>query len=256
MATTLPINPEARFDITIAGETNLDLILYGLPADMPLERELLASGFEATLGGSSSILAHNLARLGSKVGFITQLGRDELGSIALQRLREASVDLSRITYRDDQKTGVTLLLPHGDLRHILTYPGVIDQMDRADLDVGYLSSSRHFHISSLFLQTGLQPGLPELFSTLKDSSAGAATVRGGDECFSFASSRLRMTSELRIYGDFLGGADYRAVAAHDAGREGGQVEDAEDGFEEGYGACLARDGGDAGAPSSVICDAR
>lgn len=169
MATTLPIIPEARFDITIAGETNLDLILYGLPADMPLERELLASGFEATLGGSSSILAHNLARLGSKVGFITQLGRDELGSIALQRLREASVDLSRITYRDDQKTGVTLLLPHGDHRHILTYPGVIDQMDRADLDVGYLSSSRHFHISSLFLQTGLQPGLPELFSTLKDA---------------------------------------------------------------------------------------
>lgn len=55
-----------------------------------------------------------------------------------------------------------------------------------------------------------------------------------------------MTSELRIDGDFLGGADYRAVAAHDAGDEDGEVEDAEDGFEEGYGACLARDGGNAG----------
>ncbi len=111
MATMPRSNPEARFDITIAGETNLDLILYGLPEDMPIERELLASGFETTLGGSSSILAHNLARLGSKVGFVTQLGRDDLGSIALQRLRDAGVDISRVTYCDDKATGVTLLLP-------------------------------------------------------------------------------------------------------------------------------------------------
>jgi len=39
-----------RFDITIAGEINLDLILYGLPEVMPLERELLASDFRLTLG--------------------------------------------------------------------------------------------------------------------------------------------------------------------------------------------------------------
>ncbi|HEY6767841.1 MAG TPA: hypothetical protein VI386_24065, partial [Candidatus Sulfotelmatobacter sp.] len=59
-------NDEQRrsFDITIAGETNLDLILYGLPEKMSVERELLGSGFQVTLGGSSSILAHNLAALG------------------------------------------------------------------------------------------------------------------------------------------------------------------------------------------------
>ena len=44
-----------RFDVTIAGEINLDLILYGLPEVMPLERELLASGFRVTLGSSSAI---------------------------------------------------------------------------------------------------------------------------------------------------------------------------------------------------------
>jgi len=41
------------FDIIIVGETNLDLILHGLPEDMPVERELLANGFDVTLGGSS-----------------------------------------------------------------------------------------------------------------------------------------------------------------------------------------------------------
>ncbi|AXC12651.1 Fructokinase [Acidisarcina polymorpha] len=50
-----------QFDITIAGEVNLDLILYGLEEDLPVERELLASNFEMTLGSSSAILAHNLS---------------------------------------------------------------------------------------------------------------------------------------------------------------------------------------------------
>ncbi len=31
-----------KFDITLVGEFNLDLLLYGLPEALPLERELLA----------------------------------------------------------------------------------------------------------------------------------------------------------------------------------------------------------------------
>jgi hypothetical protein len=57
---------EKRFDITIAGETNLDLILYDLPEQMPVERELLARDFRMTLGSSSAILAHSLAALGTQ----------------------------------------------------------------------------------------------------------------------------------------------------------------------------------------------
>jgi sugar/nucleoside kinase (ribokinase family) len=156
-----------RFDVTLAGETNLDLILYGLPEQMPVERELLATDFQLTLGGSSSILAHNLAVLGSSVGFITQVGQDEMGTIALKRMQDAGVDLSSSSRRDDKSTGVTIVLPHGKIRHILTHLGVMDQMTTDDLDIDYLTSSQHFHLSSLFLQTGLQPGLPQLLSVLK-----------------------------------------------------------------------------------------
>jgi sugar/nucleoside kinase (ribokinase family) len=73
-------------DIAIAGELNLDLILYGLPAEMPLEREILADGFRATLGSSSAIVAHNIAALGAKVSFTTVIGTDDFGRIALTRL--------------------------------------------------------------------------------------------------------------------------------------------------------------------------
>jgi sugar/nucleoside kinase (ribokinase family) len=157
-----------RFDLTIAGETNLDLILYGLPEQMPIEREMLASAFQLTLGGSSSILAHNLAILGNRVGFITQTGHDELGGIALQRLRESGVDLSRSTVHPTLGTGVTVLLPHDSGRHILTYPGVMAKMKLNEFDLDYLADSRHFHLSSLFLQTALQADLPYLFTALKE----------------------------------------------------------------------------------------
>jgi sugar/nucleoside kinase (ribokinase family) len=169
MDSALPDRRVKPFDICIAGETNLDLILYGLPEEMPAERELLGSDFSVTLGGSSSILAHNLATLGARVGFVSQVGTDEMGEIALARLGECGVDLSRVTRRKDVGTGVTLLLPHGGRRHILTYQGAMAKMTVADLDLAYLTSSRHFHLSSLFLQTGLQPGLPKLFDQLKEA---------------------------------------------------------------------------------------
>jgi sugar/nucleoside kinase (ribokinase family) len=157
-----------RFDVTIAGEINLDLILYGLPEVMPLERELLASGFRVTLGSSSAILAHNLAALGVSVGFTTLLGDDALGSIALQRLAEKGVDLSSVKrVSGGTSTGVTILLIHDGKRHILTYPGTMSEMAASDLDMNYLASARHFHVSSLFLQKALQPDLPRICRQLK-----------------------------------------------------------------------------------------
>lgn len=163
----MPDNGSKPFDIAIAGETNLDLILYGLPETMAVERELLGSGFELTLGGSSSILAHNLAVLGSRVAFATLVGDDEMGRIALDRLRHSGLHLLQIPQKRGLGTGVTILLPHGDRRHILTSPGAISGITLGDLDVDRLSSARHFHLSSFFLQTGLQNDLPSLFKRLK-----------------------------------------------------------------------------------------
>ena len=161
----------AKLDITIAGEINLDLILYGLPEEMPEERELLASDFAITLGSSSAILAHNLAALGIKVGFVTKAGNDSLGTIAMGQLHERGVDLG--SARRAGNSGITVILPHGVRRHILTYPGTISELRLEDLDLDYLASARHFHLSSLFLQRKLLPDVPELFWRMK--SAGLTT---------------------------------------------------------------------------------
>jgi sugar/nucleoside kinase (ribokinase family) len=161
--------PMKTLDISIAGEINLDLILYGLPEVMPVERELLGTDFQVTLGSSSAILAHNLAVLGAHVGFVTLVGEDPLGKVALERLAESGADLSRVRVEKGGTTGVTLVLPHGTPRHILTYPGTMATMRLGDLDIDYLKSAKHFHLSSLFLLHALEPDLPALFRDLKEA---------------------------------------------------------------------------------------
>ena len=157
-----------RFDVTIAGELNLDLILYGLPAELPPERELLANRMALTLGSSSAIVAHNLAALGCKVGFASRIGDDPLGQIAIDRLAAGGADVSGVSRIAGQtKTGLTVILQREKLRNILTYPGTIFDLTLAHLDFKYLSDARHFHLSSFFLQRGLTPHVAELFRRLK-----------------------------------------------------------------------------------------
>jgi sugar/nucleoside kinase (ribokinase family) len=157
-----------RFDVTIAGELNLDLILYGLPREMPEERELLADGMNLTLGASAAIVAHNLACLGSRVGFISRIGDDALGQIALERMAAGGVETSKIkTVTGSTKTGLTVILHHGRSRNILTYPGTIFDLAFEDLDFDYLADSRHFHLSSFYLQRGLKGRITEIFKKLK-----------------------------------------------------------------------------------------
>src|ERR1700752_4502766 len=118
-----------RFDVTIAGELNLDLILYGLPEQLAPERELLADRMMLTLGSSSAIVAHNLSALGSRVGFQSRIGDDPLGEIALERLREGKVDVSKVrTVPGATTTGLTVILHHNQWRNILTYAGTIAEL--------------------------------------------------------------------------------------------------------------------------------
>ena len=163
----------ARFDVTIAGELNLDLILYGVPEEIPRERELLASDLSLTLGSSSAIVAHNLASLGSRVGFLACIGDDSFGELALARLSAAQVDVGKVSVLPGRKTGLTVIMQRTSWRNMLTYSGTIFDLRIEKLDLDYLASARHFHLSSFYLQRGLRPSVPKLLKKLK--SAGLTT---------------------------------------------------------------------------------
>ena len=160
------------FDIAIVGELNLDFVLYGLPEELPPERELLMSDFMMTLGSSSAITAHNMAVLGSKVAFVSRTGPDPLGEICCQRLQQAGVDVSGVVRMASGKaTGATFLLPfpHSTTRRILTYPGAMFEMDLKNVNQELVIRARHFHLSAFFLHRALMPDIPALFARMKAS---------------------------------------------------------------------------------------
>lgn len=160
----------SRFDITLVGEANLDLLLYGFPAELPTDRELVADGMALSLGGSPAITAHNLAILGCRTGFITAVSDDVFGAMCLRDLSAAGVDLSHLVRpKNGGNTGVSVLLQHRSSRRTLTYPGNTVDLRWVDLDLDYLASARHFHLSSYFLQTGLREDVPRLFAHLKQA---------------------------------------------------------------------------------------
>lgn len=158
-----------RFDISVLGELNSDLILYGLPPVLEPEREHLANDFAMTLGSSSAIFAHNISLLGSRVGFTSCIGDDSLGKFCVDRLSESGVDVSGVKCLPNKKTGVTVILPLGEKRHILTYPGTTFDLQYEHVDLDYLRSAAHFHLSSFFLLRALRPALPKLYSQVKQA---------------------------------------------------------------------------------------
>jgi len=159
----------ATYDVSVIGELNLDLILYGLPSELILEHEHLAKDLSITLGSSSAIFAHNLACLGSKVGFSSSIGSDPFGEICLERLGESGVDLSRVRRMPGKTTGLTVILPQGKRRYILTYPGTMFEMNVRDLDFSYVFDAKHLHLSSFFLQKALQDSLVNIFRKAKEA---------------------------------------------------------------------------------------
>ena len=161
------------YDVSVIGELNLDLILSGLPGELVLEHEHLAQDLSITLGSSSAIFAHNLASLGNKVGFSSCIGSDPFGEICLKRLGEGGVDLSRVRRMQNKTTGLTVILPQRKQRYILTYPGTMFEMSEKDLDLSYVFSAKHLHVSSYFLHKGLRASLIDVFRRAK--AAGLTT---------------------------------------------------------------------------------
>jgi len=162
-----------ELDVAVVGEINLDTILYGLPTELAPERELLASGLALTLGSSSAIFAHNLSCLGTKVGFVAKIGSDPLGRLALERLVDSGVEVHAVKVAVGRTTGLTVILPYPEHRFILTYPGTMFDLGYQDIDLDYICSARHFHMSSFFLHRGLRPHMLELFRKVK--AAGLTT---------------------------------------------------------------------------------
>ncbi len=153
-----------KYDIIVPGELNPDLILTDPNLDPRFgQAEVLVEHAALTPGSSSVIFACGAARLGLKIAFVGVVGDDMFGRFMMEALDTHGVDTNHIIVDPSQQTGLTVILNRIDDRAMLTHLGAINALRTSQIPDELLSQSRHLHLASYFLQTNLQPDVPELF---------------------------------------------------------------------------------------------
>lgn len=155
------------YDVVVVGELNVDVILNHINKFPELGKEVLADQMTITLGSSSAIFASNLSVLGSKVTFAGTLARDNFGNHIISSLKSKGVHTDNIMYTNDLSTGATIVLNFPEDRSMITYPGAMSLLSIEDVSEKMLHDSRHLHVSSIFLSTGLKKDIQELFTKAK-----------------------------------------------------------------------------------------
>lgn len=164
----------ADLDLLVLGDANPDLVLHGgdvTPAFGQTER-VVDTG-TLTVGGSGAIMACAAAKLGLRVGFAGVVGDDPFGRFMQDELGSRGVDVRGVTVDDRRPTGITVVLSRGEDRAIITALGTVGDLRRELVDPNLLSSARHVHVSSYFLQRSLRDDLPSLFEEVR--AAGTST---------------------------------------------------------------------------------
>jgi sugar/nucleoside kinase (ribokinase family) len=148
----------------VVGELNPDLILSDYRSFPTLGQEVLVEGLDLMLGSASAICAVGLARLGDTVRMASKTGADQWGDFCIDVLARAGVDTSFVKRDPQSKTGLTVSITGSKDRALVTYLGAIATFRAADVDSGAMDGCRHLHVSSYFLQQGLQKDVRALFA--------------------------------------------------------------------------------------------
>jgi sugar/nucleoside kinase (ribokinase family) len=156
-------------DIVVVGELNVDLILTGLSSLPEMGQCRLSQDMLFTLGSASAIFASNIANLGLKVGFVGKVGDDDLGNFILTSLTNKNVDTSKIIKDKQAKTGICVSMSFPEEYAMASYAGVRESFTLSDIDMDYVLTARHLHMSSYYLQPGMKQGFAELFRRAKEA---------------------------------------------------------------------------------------
>jgi len=158
-----------RYDVITAFDTCVDLVV-DLGETIPEfdQKEKLVDSFSLEMGGSSCIFACQCAKLGLKTTGIGVIGEDAFGRVVIDGLSESGVDTSYVKSDATFKTGLGVLLTRNTDRAILTYSGTIGATGPELFTNQLLTDSRHLHIGSYYLLTGLINAFPDILRRAKE----------------------------------------------------------------------------------------
>lgn len=140
----------------------LDLITLGetMVAFTPTEREYIryANSFGKKTAGAESNVAIGVAKLGHKSGWISKVGKDELGEFVIREIRGEGVDTSCVIRSSEAPTGVMFKqVLQGNETSVYYYRknSAASTLSPQDIDLEYLKRGKILHIS------GVTPALSE-----------------------------------------------------------------------------------------------
>jgi sugar/nucleoside kinase (ribokinase family) len=156
-------------EVLVIGELNVDLLLNKVKGFPTVGKEILAEEMTFTLGSSSAIFAANLASLGITTSFCGMVGNDMFGKYMLAELNRRNVDTSLITEDPKYQTGITVVLNYDQDRANITHCGAMEHFTISNVPIARFSEFKHLHLSSYFLQKGLQSDIADLFKTAQEN---------------------------------------------------------------------------------------
>jgi 2-dehydro-3-deoxygluconokinase len=146
--------------------------------------------FVKRIAGSESNVAIGLSRLGHSAGWISRLGRDELGEYVLREIRAEGIDVSCVVRVDQAQTGLMVKEIHeGRETRVYYYrrDSAASRMSPADLNQEYLAQCRFIHLS------GVTPALSESCREMVNAAVTLAKAYGVKVSFD-PNIRLRLWS--------------------------------------------------------------
>ncbi len=159
----------APYDVIVAGELNIDLVLKGDVEPEFGQVEKLVDDMTLSAGGSACIFAASAAKMGLKVLYVSRVGDDLFGHFMLDAMRAVGVDVARVKIDPTIKTGATIILSKGQDRAMLTYLGSIAKVCYEDLGEDWVHMARHLHVASPFLLTALRPDMPKMMRLAREA---------------------------------------------------------------------------------------
>lgn len=158
-----------QFDVVALGELNVDLILNRIDGAPEVGKEKFCQDMILTLGSSTAIFAANAAALGTKVAFCGMIGNDSFGDLVEKSLKAKNVDTRYLVHQDKYATGATICLNYNEDRANVTYQGAMDFMRLSDINKELFQNTKHIHISSIFMQTGLREDIMNVLQLAKQN---------------------------------------------------------------------------------------
>lgn len=96
---------------------------------------LLGTGYRVDYGGKGSNQAVGCARLGAKVSFVSRIGKDPFGEMAIELYRDEGIDVTHVKRTADAPTGVGFIVVEAATGHncITIDPGANEFLTAADV---------------------------------------------------------------------------------------------------------------------------